>query len=141
MKGFGYLRDPLCWGALSLYAVNRLLIRPHAGPYFHSHFPGLASFLNAHFDDLLLLPAALPVVLWLQRAFGWRRHDEPPGWGEMWLHLLVWSVMAKIIGPHYLHIGVMDPWDLLYFTLGGVSAVGWWQYRSRASESSFTNPA
>ena len=66
------------------------------------------------------MPAALPVVLWFQRLLGLRKHECPPSWPEMFFHLAVWSVMCKIIGPFYFHIGVADPWDILFFAAGGM---------------------
>ncbi len=123
---FRYLHDHLFIFALAAYALNRLLIRPHLGWFFHSHAAWLWPFLHSHFDDLLLMPAALPVILWLQRLLNLRRHDHPPGWLEMFAHLALWSIMCKIVGPLYLHIGVADPWDLLFFAGGGIAACLWW---------------
>jgi hypothetical protein len=126
MRRFCYLHDQLFIFALAAYALNRLLIRPHLGWFFHSHAEWLWPFLHSHFDDLLLMPAALPVILWLQRLLNLRRHDRPPGWLEMFAHLALWSVMCKIVGPLYLHIGVADPWDLPFFAGGGIAACLWW---------------
>jgi hypothetical protein len=81
-----------------------------------------------------MMPAALPVMLWIQRLFQVRGHDRPPGWWEMFAHLAVWSFMCKVVGPFYLHIGVADPWDVLCFAAGGVGACFWWNRPgSRAS--------
>ena len=60
---FRYLHDRLFIFALAAYALNRLLIRPHLGWFFHSHAEWLWPLLHSHFDDLLLMPAALPVIL------------------------------------------------------------------------------
>jgi hypothetical protein len=127
MNRFGYLQDRLCVMSLAAYAVNHLLVVPYWGGVVRAHAPWAWPFLHSHFDDLLLMPAALPVVLWLQRLMGLRSHDQPPGWVEMFLHLGIWSVMCKIVGPWYLHVGVADPWDVLFFTAGGVVAVMWWR--------------
>jgi hypothetical protein len=126
MKRFGYLHDRLFGCSLAVYAINRLAIRPHLAGYFQAHLPWVWPFLHSHLDDLLLMPAALPVVLWLQRLTGLRKHDQPPGWGEMFGHLAIWSVMCKIVGPFHYHIGVADPWDVLFFAGGGVAACLWW---------------
>jgi hypothetical protein len=126
MKRFGYLQDPLFCVSLTAYAVNRLVILPHLHGFLHAHGEWLWPFLHSHFDDLLMMPVALPVVLWLQRLGGLRNHDRPPGWREMSAHCAVWSVMAKIIGPFWLHIGTADPWDILYFAAGGIAACFWW---------------
>jgi hypothetical protein len=127
MKRFGYLHDRLFIVSLAAYAVNRLVVLPHLAGSVRAHLPWGWPFLHSHFDDLLLLPAALPVVLWIHRRTGLRPHDAPPGWREMFLHLAVWSVMCKIVGPYYCHIGVADPWDVLFFALGGVAACAWWR--------------
>lgn len=126
MNRFGYLQDRLCGVSLAAYAFNRLLVRPHLAGFFHSHLHWAWPFLHSHCDDLLLLPAALPVVLWLQRLFGLRQHDRPPSWPEMLAHLIAWSVMCKMVGPIYLQIGAADPWDVLFFAAGGSAACLWW---------------
>ena len=127
MNSFGYLRDRLFLVSLAAYALNRCLILPHLSGWVRAQLPWAWPFLHGHFDDLLLIPAALPVVLWLHKLTGLRQHDRPPTWPEMLFHLAIWSIIAKIIGPFYLHMGVADPWDLLCFTTGGIGAMLWWQ--------------
>jgi hypothetical protein len=92
-------------------------------------------FLHSHFDDLLLMPTALPVVLWIQRLTGLRKHDLPPTWPEMFSHLAIWSVMRKVVGPFYYHIGVADPLDILFFAAGGCTACLWWNRPSKQPSS------
>lgn len=141
MKPFGYLRDRLFLCTLPAYAVNRLLVLPHFSGFLHARAPLAWSFLHSHFDDLLLMPVALPVILWVQRLTGLRTHDRPPAWREMFMHLAVWSVMAKVIGPYYCHIGVADPWDVLYFTAGGAGACAWWNRRTQPRTAAHGKPA
>jgi hypothetical protein len=131
MNRFGYLHDRLCVSSLAAYALNRLFVLPHLTGAVHTHLPWAWPFLHSHLDDLLLMPAALPVVLWLQHLTGLRNHDRPPGWREMLAHLFIWSVMCKIIGPDYFHIGVADPWDVLFFAGGGIAACFWWNRPAR----------
>jgi hypothetical protein len=138
MRGFGYLQDRLFLSALAAYALNRLVILPRFGVSVHFQFPWSWRFLHGHLDDILMMPTALPVVLWIQRQLKWRTHDEPPGSGEMAGHLLIWSVMCKIIGPYFLHIGVADPLDLLCFAVGGFGACAWWKYGGRRSDEAPT---
>jgi hypothetical protein len=135
MKRFGYLHDRLFQFSLVAYAINRLLIRPHLGGFFRAHWQSAWPFLHSHFDDLLLMPVALPVMLWLQQLLGLRKQDDPPGWQEMFAHLAVWSVMCKIIGPLYLHIGVADPLDVLFFAAGGIVACAWWNRPVRPTQT------
>jgi len=51
-------------------------------------------------------------------------------------HLIIWSVMCKLVGPLCLHIGVADPWDLLCFAVGGLAACAWWNFPARAAKGS-----
>ena len=101
----------------SLYAINRWALRPRV----HS------AFLHNHFNDLLLIPCALPVLLLLQRGLGLREHDQPPTPSEIALYLVVWSLLFEAIGPHIFRHAVGDPWDVVAYVVGGILAGLWWQ--------------
>lgn len=116
MNRFGYLRDPMFLVAVGAYVVNRWQFQPRLP----------SPFLHSHFNDLLLIPAALPVVLWLQRILGLRRHDRAPLWTEIMLHLGVWSLICEFIGPLWLHHGTADPLDVVAYASGGAVACLWW---------------
>ena len=116
MNRFGYWRDPLFLTATIGYFLNRWLLKPLLP----------STFLHGHFADLLLIPAALPVVLWVQHLVGLREHDRVPSWTEMLLHLAVWSLICEFIGPHWLHHGTADVWDVVAYAVGGVVARLWW---------------
>jgi hypothetical protein len=105
--------------ACSLYALNRWILKPRV----HSRF------LHDHFNDLLLIPCALPPLLLLQRWLKLRRHDEPPTPVEIALNLVVWSILFEVIGPHIMASAVGDPWDVAAYVVGGVLAGAWWQRR------------
>jgi membrane-associated PAP2 superfamily phosphatase len=117
MKRFGYARDPLCLAACACYVGNRWLV-PFA-------LKGL--FLQGYFADCLLIPAALPLLLWLQRRTGLRRDDRPPKWNEIFLHLAVWSVAAEIIAPHLFSRATGDPWDVAAYAGGALLSGVLWQ--------------
>jgi len=121
MSRFGYWRDRLFLVAVAAYAVNRWLLVPLLP----------SPFLHGHFNDLLLIPAALPVVLWLQRWAGMRRHDAAPSRVEIAGHLVVWSVICEFIGPFWLHHGTADLWDVAAYVVGGVVACLWWNRPAR----------
>lgn len=123
MNRFGYLRDPMFLVAASGYALNRWLLKPLLP----------SPFLHGHFADLLLIPAALPVVLWLQRVVGLRKNDLAPSWTEMVFHLAVWSLVCEFIGPHWLHHGTADVWDVVAYAVGGVLAWVWWNRPAQPS--------
>lgn len=125
MKRFGYALDPLCLLACAGYALNRWVLRPEgwaSGP-----------FMRGHFNDLLLIPAALPLLLWAQRKLGLRAIDSPPTWQEIGLHLVLWSVAAEAIAPHVWRHATGDWFDVAAYTAGAVVAGCWWQLSSAPS--------
>jgi hypothetical protein len=116
MKPFGYWRDPVCLIACGLYALNRFWLRARVG----------GDFLIGYFNDLLLLPAALPWVLWVQRKLRVRAHDRYPGWGEILLHLIVWAVIAEAVLPRFASSAVADWADVVAYSVGAAFAgIGW----------------
>jgi hypothetical protein len=120
VRPFGYLRDPFCLACCVLYAVNRWFLKPRV----HS------AFLHDHFNDLLLMPCALPVLLLLQRWLKLRDHDLPPTPGEIALYLVVWSILFEVIGPHIKRGAVGDPLDVVAYAVGGILAGLWWHRHS-----------
>ena len=116
MNRFRYLRDGLFLISCSLYALNRWVIEPHT----HN------AFMRFHFNDMLLMPAALPVLLWMQRRLRLRSMDDPPTWGEIALYTVFWSILFEVIGPHLLRRATGDPWDVVVYCIGGLGAGLWW---------------
>jgi len=125
MNWFRFWRDPLCISAIAAYGLNRWFFKPMLG----------LPFLHDHFDDLLLIPAALPLVLWLQRCLGLRLHNHPPSGREVMLHLVVWSVICEFIGPRFLGRGTADIMDVLVYAVGGLGA---WFYWNRPKSIAFS---
>jgi hypothetical protein len=119
MKSFRYVLDPLCLSACFLYAANRWLIEPICS------WP----FLHEHFDDLLLIPAALPLVLGIQRWTRLRNHDLPPTALEIFGHLLIWSTVCEGLGPLIFPWAVGDVLDVAAYALGALAAGIWWNHR------------
>lgn len=116
MTKYRYALDPVCLVACTLYAANRWCLPAT----FKS------PFLRDHFDDCLLIPAALPLVLWVQRKLRLRTSDLPPNWREVLLHLTVWSIAAEVIGPHLFSRATGDVWDVVAYTVGAAVAWGIW---------------
>lgn len=118
MNRFRYARDPVCTAACVCYAVNRWLL-PLA-------LKGV--FLRNYFSDLLLIPAALPLLLWVQQRLGLRPAEARPAWPEILLHLAVWSVAAELIAPHLFARATGDPWDVAAYAGGALLSGLLWQH-------------
>ena len=117
MKRFGYALDPLCLAACACYAGNRWLVP----------FAMKGVFLRGYFSDTLLIPAALPLMLWLQRRWGLRTDDKPPHWSEIATHVVVWSIAAEVVAPHFFSRATGDPWDAVAYAGGGLLSGLIWQ--------------
>lgn len=112
----GLLRDSLFRTATIAYAVNRWGLKPRVA----------SGFVHGQLSDLLLIPAALPLVLWVHSLLGWRDSDLPPTGSEITVHLVVWSVICEGVGPRWFHWGVADGWDVVAYAAGGLVAGLWW---------------
>ena len=111
------MRDPVCMGACCLYALNKWVISLSLkGP-----------FLRNHFNDTLLIPAALPLALWVHMQIGIRPADENPKWSEILLHLAVWSVACEVVAPHIFTNATGDPWDIVAYAAGALISGVFWQ--------------
>lgn len=117
---FHYWRDPLCVAACVAYAVNRWLLKPHFA---------MGPFMRGHFNDVLLIPAALPLVLWLQRRLALRTHDGAPTGREILLHLAVWAFIAEGAGPFLTHHGTADWLDVMSYSAGAAACYVLWRRR------------
>ncbi|WP_156345593.1 hypothetical protein [Verrucomicrobium spinosum] len=69
---FRYLLDPLFLVGCTAYALNRWLIKPQVG----------VEFIYYQFNDLWVIPCALPPVLWLHRVLGLGPHKPCPPAGK-----------------------------------------------------------
>jgi len=117
MKRFRYGGDIFCIVACVAYAANNWLLPAS----------WRTPFLRDHFNDVLLIPAALPLVLWLQRRLGLRNHDQPPRWSEIAVALALWSVAAETVAPHLFGGATADWLDVASYASGAVVAGLWWR--------------
>jgi hypothetical protein len=115
MRAFRYALDPLCVVCCGLYVLNRWFIKPHV----------TSTFLHGYFNDTLLIPCALPILLWMQRKCGLRKNDNPPDVTEILFDLVIWSVLFEWIGPHIMRV-TGDIWDVAAYCAGAVVAWAWW---------------
>lgn len=123
MKRFLYCRDPLFLIGCIAYAVNRWLLKPRT----------TNAFLHGYFNDLWLIPCAVPPILWLHRRLRLRADDRYPRVSEIVLHLVFWSVLFEYIGPKFMPHTVGDPLDVLAYAAGALVASVWWHRDRLAS--------
>jgi hypothetical protein len=119
VKRFALVLDPACIAACVFYAINRWLIEPHVS----------AAWDHSWVNDAFLIPAALPVLLTIERLLGLRGHDAPPTWTENLAHLAAWSFLFEYLGPMLNHRSTGDIWDVVAYSVGAIAAGCWWQRR------------
>lgn len=111
---FRYFGDPVFLGASFLFGINRFFLRPLFGGYF--------SLLRNHWNDCFLIPAALPVLVWMFRKTNLRKHDAPPTWSEIIEWTLLWSLTFEWFFPRFFHWGTADWRDALCYATGALVA-------------------
>ena len=110
MRPFRYGLDPVFLAGVLLYTLNRVCFAPLWG--------ATAPFLTDYFGDLLLIPCALPLLLWLQRI-GASANPRPSATpGEIGWTLVLWAVLFEVVFPHFSGWGVSDPLDVLAYAMG-----------------------
>ena len=128
MKRFGYVFDPVFLVGCALYALNRWLIKPHCD----------IAFFHNWFNDVLLIPCALPPVLLTHRWLGLRWHDQPPTAAEVAAHWAGWSVLFEVIGPWIIPT-TGDPWDVVAYGCGALIASACWRGLYSRTETKSAN--
>jgi len=126
LRRFGYLRDGLFLVAGTLYVVNRWVIRPLAPEGFFAWW----------FNDLLLIPGAMPVLLWLERRTGLRQTDAPPTAGEIIFVLVLWSLLFEVLAPRFLNRATGDWRDVAAYAVGALIAGLWWNRPGKEGQRS-----
>ena len=118
-RKFGYLADKTFLAACLIYGANRFWGKPLLG----ASLP----FLRNHLDDCLLIPAALPPLLFVFRKLGLRCHDCPPRAREVAEWTLLWSIVFEWVFPRFLQRGTADWWDVLSYLTGALVSWLLWQ--------------
>lgn len=135
-RNFKYWRDPVCVTACATYVAYRWLMPA----------VGLSPPWNGHVTDVLLVPAGLPLWLWLERQVGWRSDDRMPRWREIAFALVTWTVAAELIAPGIFRQATGDAWDLVAYSGGAAIAGLVWQWsvgarRDRTPQAALDGPS
>ncbi len=117
---FLFGRDPIFLFSVALYFINRQFLK--------TAFPDNA-FLHGYLTDCLCLPVWVPLMVWGMRQMR-LRDASPPRWNEIFLPLLIWSLMFEFWLPQtevFGHFAPGDPFDIVAYALGGIIAFGGWK--------------
>lgn len=112
--------DPICLAAWAAYFLNRSLLAPQFG----AQLP----FLREHFNDSLLIPAALSLLYWARFRAGLRADNAPPSWRDVLLWCAGWSLFFEWLGPRVFRYSVGDWGDVAAYFIGGGIAALWWNW-------------
>jgi len=114
-----HLWDPIFLGAVFVYTINTILIR---------HF-GLSITVSRYYlNDFFLVPCTLPPILFILSIMKVRRRNQPATAIEVFLCLIVWSVMFELVGPQISEKATPDILDVLAYWLGGISSWFLWNF-------------
>jgi hypothetical protein len=129
---FLYIRDPLFLSSCLLYACNQFLLKPL--------LPNEELFFHGYFNDLLLIPCALPPLLLIHQYLSIRGSNELPSFQEVLTHLIIWSLLFEWIGPILIATATSDLGDIFSYWAGGMVSWMLWNKRSILPKTWFTNP-
>ena len=118
---FRYLKDPLFLFCVALYFANRWVVKPC--------LPN--EFSRCYLNDVIGLPFWIPIMLFLMRRVGLRKHDAPPTAGELLVPLILWSGVIEIYLPSvafFKGLATADFVDILCYTVGACIASVFWAF-------------
>ena len=110
------------WGAsVLLYALNRWVLKPTIA----------SAFLRDLFNDVLLVPCALPILLAGEEQLDTRGRAGPPTALEVVTYTAGWSVTCEVLGPAMFPWSTSDPWDVVAYMGGAIVAAACWRSTAR----------
>jgi hypothetical protein len=121
LNDFKYLTDPLFLLSSVAYAINKTLLVFTKGSNWAS------AFLASYFNDLLLVPVAIPIILFFSKTLAFRPRSLSPSLPEVAIPVLIWSIAFEVVGPYVFRRGVSDPFDVIAYCFGGFASWLFWQ--------------
>ena len=117
---FRYLADPLFLFCVTLYFVNRWVLKPY--------FPN--DFSRDSLNDVICIPFWIPIMLFIMRKLHLRTDDEPPRGSEIIIPLIFWSWFFEVylpFVPFFKPLATSDSKDILSYTIGALFAAVFWK--------------
>ncbi|WP_165220347.1 hypothetical protein [Aquisphaera insulae] len=130
---FRYLRDPLFLVCLTTYFINRWVFKAILD----------SGFVHDHLNDLICIPFWVPIMVWMERRLGVRRHDGPPDVLEIAAPLVIWSWVFEVALPRTTLFSAYckaDHQDVMYYALGAFGAVVFWRWWYGGREAVKSSP-
>lgn len=118
-KKYKFIRDYFFLISLIIYGLNYVSIK--FGIYTNY-------FMQCYFNDIFLVPVALPVVLYIVKLLKYRGSYYPT-LSEILTCLIIWSVFFEYIGPKYLNKGIADVYDVIAYFIGAVVSFIVWRIK------------
>ena len=128
---FKYLLDPIFLGSLFLYIFSKFIMLDNSNIVYN--------FWNYYLSDILLVPVALPILLFALRLIRIRKNDLAPNFLEILIPLIVWSITFEIVAPLFVSSATGDFFDILAYTGGGLISWYLWNYKSISKYFSSTS--
>ncbi len=117
-RDFKYLQDRLFLGSGVVYLLNLLFI---------SNWQWAGQSIARNFlNDLLLVPVALPLILFSSHILKIRSGSSPPTLLEIFIPTTIWAIAFEFVGPNVFNKGTSDSLDIAAYFLGGCVAWGVW---------------
>lgn len=108
-----------------MYSANSLWVRPAFG----------GPFRTGTLNDLLLIPAALPWLLWSMERMSLREKNLFPTGLEIFVCTAVWAVVIEGLLPLLLPRATAEWMDAVAYAAGGLFAWLWWKAIARGASS------
>jgi lipid-A-disaccharide synthase-like uncharacterized protein len=87
------------------------------------------TFSQNYFNDLILIPFWVPIMLFGVRCLR-LRGDEPPKLHEVLIPLVMWSLLFEAVLPElafFKGLSIADPVDVVCYVCGSLLAVVFWR--------------
>ena len=117
---FRYLKDPLFVFCVTLYFINRWVLKPY--------FPN--NFSRDSLNDVICIPFWVPIMLFIMKKARLRREDGPPTGSEILIPLILWSWVFEAYLPFtvfFKHLATSDYMDIFSYTAGALFAAVFWK--------------
>lgn len=118
---FRYLKDPLFLFCVTVYFVNRWIIKPY--------FPN--PFSRDSLNDVICIPFWVPIMLFIMQKLRLRHNDIPPTASEILIPLIIWSWVFEAYLPFtkfFKHLATSDYLDVLSYTEGALFSAIFWKF-------------